>query len=418
MIKESINSVAGLVDMKVVIVGNNVAGTTLAKTIRDSDPGADVEIFTDEALQYYPRPRLIDYISGTVQEKDIPFYPMDWYEKNHLKLHLSSKVEKMDPTAKKVMVRGEWIPYDKLVLATGSTSYVPPLKGLPKKNVFTLRTMDDAKRIRQASSECKHAIVIGGGLLGLESARAVCTGFPHLNVTILEFAEHILMRQLDHEGADLLRKWIENTGARIVTKAETVEVLGDESASGVLLKDGRKIDGDLVIISAGTRSNVALAKEAGLKTNKGIVVDSALKTSDPDIFALGDASEFNGQVWAIIPSALDQARIAAKKILGQAGPDYQGTIPSNTLKVVGVDLTSIGSVRSQHEPPESGFEEIRTMTPDGKIYRKFVVKDGKMIGAILLGTRKEAVKVTKLIKEGAPVEDIKPKLSDPTYSFT
>jgi nitrite reductase (NADH) large subunit len=418
MIRESINSDAGLVDMKVLIVGNNVAGTTLAKAIRDADPGADIDIFTDEAVQYYPRPRLIDFLTGTVQEKDMPFYPLEWYEKNRLKLRLSSRVEKIDPPAKKVMVRGEWISYDKLVLATGSTSYVPPLKGLPKKNVFTLRTMDDAKRIRQASSECKHAIVIGGGLLGLESARAVCTGFPHLNVTILEFAEHILMRQLDHEGADLLRKWIESTGARVVTKAETVEVLGGESASGVLLKDGRRVDGDLVIISAGTRSNVALAKEAGLKINKGIVVDSALMTSDPDIFALGDASEFNGQVWAIIPSALDQARIAAKKILGQAGPEYQGTIPSNTLKVVGVDLASIGMVRSQHEPPEPGFEEIRTMTPDGKIYRKFVVKDGKMIGAILLGTKKEAAKVTKLIKEGSSVEDIKPKLSDPTYSFT
>ncbi len=418
MIRESINSDAGVVEMKVVIVGNNVAGTTLAKAIRDADSSVDIEIFTDEDLQYYPRPRLIDYLSGTVQEKDMPFYPMEWYEKNRLNLRLRSRVEKVDPTAKKVMVGGEWVSYDKLVLATGSTSYVPPLKGLPKKNVFTLRTMDDAKRIKQASSECKHAIVIGGGLLGLESARAVCTGFPHLNVTILEFAEHILMRQLDHEGADLLRKWIESTGARIMTKAETVEILGEGSASGVLLKDGRRVDGDLVIISAGTRSNIALAKEAGLNVNKGIVVDSALKTSDPDIFALGDASEFNGQVWAIIPSALDQARIAAKKILGQAGPDYQGTIPSNTLKVVGVDLTSIGAVRSQHEPPEPGFEEIRTMTPDGKIYKKFVVKDGKMIGAILLGTKKEAVKVTKLIKEGSPVDDIKPKLSDPSYSFT
>jgi NAD(P)H-nitrite reductase large subunit len=418
MIQESINSRVGLVDMKVVVVGNNVAGTTLAKAIRDADQSADIEIFTDEAVQYYPRPRLIDYVSGTVQEKDMPFYPLDWYEKNRLKLRLSSKVEKIDPAAKKVMARGEWILYDKLVLATGSSSYVPPLKGLPKKNVFTLRTMNDAKMIRQASSECKHAIVIGGGLLGLESARAVCTGFPHMNVTILEFAEHILMRQLDHEGAGLLRKWIESTGARIVTMAETVEVLGGESASGVLLKDGRTIDGDLVIISAGTRSNVALAKEAGLKVNKGIVVDSALRTSNQDIFALGDASEFNGQVWAMIPSALDQAKVAAMKILERPGPDYKGTIPSNTLKVVGVDLTSIGTVRSQHEPPEPGFEEIRTMTPDGKIYRKFVVKDGKMIGAILLGTKKEAVKVTKLIKEGSPVEDIKPKLSDPSYSFT
>lgn len=404
--------------MKIVIVGNNVAGTTLAKAIRDADVNAEISLFTDEATQYYPRPRLIDYLTGTVQEKDMPFYTIEWYEKNKLKLNLSSKVDKIDAASNMIMVKGAWVHYDKLVLATGSSSFVPPLKGLPKRNVFTLRTIDDAKRIRQASAECKHAIVIGGGLLGLESARAVCTGFPHLNVTILEYAEHILMRQLDHDGADLLQKWIESTGAKIVTKAETVEVLGGDSVSGVLLKDGRRIDGDLVIMSAGTRSNLSLAKDAGLMVNKGVIVDSSLRTSNPDIFALGDVSEFNGQVWAMIPSALDQARVAAKKILGQTGPDYQGTIPSNTLKVVGMDLTSVGAVRSQHEPPEPGFEEIRTMTSDGKVYRKFVIKDGKMIGAILLGTKKEAVKVTKLIKEGAPINDIKPKLSDPSFSFT
>ncbi len=403
--------------MKVVIVGNNVAGTTLAKAIRDADQGSEIEMFTDEALQYYPRPRLIDYLTGTVQDRDMPFYPMDWYDKNRLRLYLNSKVEKIDPKGKRIQVKGTWVSYDKLVLATGSGAYIPPLKGLPKKNVFTLRTMEDARRIRQASATAKHAIIIGGGLLGLESARAVCTGFPHLNVTILEFAEHILMRQLDHEGADLLQKWIESTGARIVTKAETVEILGDESATGVVLKDGRKIEGDIVIISAGTRSNVSLAKEAGLRVNRGIVVDGSLRTSDADIFALGDVSEFNGQVWAIIPSAIDQARIAAKKILDQPGPEYQGTIPANTLKVVGIDLTSIGSVRSQHEPPEPGFEEIRTISPDGKVYKKYVVKDDKMIGAILLGSKKEAVKVTRLIKDGTPVADIRSKLSDPSYSF-
>ena len=404
--------------MKVVIVGNNVAGTTLAKALRDADANVEIELLTEESMQYYPRPRLIDYLSGTVQEKDMPFYPMDWYAKNRLKLSLDTKVEKLEPANKRVLANGSWITYDKLVLAIGSSAYVPLLKGLPKKNVFTVRTIADARRIREAADGCKHVIVIGGGLLGLESARGVCTGFPHLNVTILEYAEHILTRQLDHEGAEMLRKWIESTGANIVTKAETDEVLGGDAVEGVRLKDGRTISGDMVIISAGTRSNIALAKDGGLKTNRGIIVDSSLRTSDLDIFALGDASEFNGQVWAMIPSALDQARVAAKKILGQEGPEYKGTIPSNTLKVVGVDLTSVGTVRSQHEPPEPGFEEIRAVTPDGKIYKKFVIRDGKMIGAILLGTKKEAVKVTKIIKDGEPVDKFKPKLSDPSFSFT
>ena len=400
-----------------IVIGNNVAGTTLAKSLRDADPSVDIDIYTDEGMPYYPRPRLVDYLVGTVQEKDMPFYPVDWYSKNRLNLHLSSRVERIDPLGRKVLVSGAWVPYDKLALATGSSSFIPPIKGLPKEKVFSLRTMDDARRIRQAAAESKHVIVIGGGLLGLESARGVCTPYPHLQVTILEYAEHLLMRQLDHEGAQILQGWIERTGARIITKAETDEILGATSVEGVKLKDGRVIEGDMVMLSAGTRSNMNLAKDAGLKINKGIIVDSSLRTSDPDIYALGDVCEFQGQVWAMIPPALDEARVAAKKMLGQPGPDYLGTVPSNTLKVSGFDLASIGIVRSAHEPPDSGLEEIRAVTSDGSIYKKFVIKDGKMIGAILLGSKKEALKVTKIIKEGQSVDKIRPMLSDPLYSF-
>ncbi len=403
--------------MRVLIVGNNVAGTTLAKGIRDADAGVEVEIVTEEPTPYYPRPRLVDYLEGKVQEKDMLFYPTDWYDKNRLELSLNSRVEKIDCEGKRVMVKGIWKPYDVLVLATGSSAFVPPFKGLPKKNVFTLRTMEDARNIKETAARSKHVIVIGGGLLGLESARGVCNANQHLKVTILEYAEHLLMRQLDHEGATILQSWIEGTGAKIVTKAETDEILGSDSVTGVRLKDGRVIEGDMVIISAGTRSNTGLAKDAGLKVNKGVVVDSSLRTSDPNIYALGDVTEFNGQVWAMIPPALDQARVAAKKILGQPGPDYKGTVPSNTLKVSGFDLTSVGTVRSAHEPPEPGFEEIRAVTEDGKVYKKFVIKDGKMIGAILLGTKKEALRVTKIIKDGEPVGAIKAKLSDPSFAF-
>jgi len=403
--------------LKTVIVGNNVAGTNLAKALRDADTQVDIEIYTDEKMAYYPRPKLIDYLSGAVQEKDLPFYPSNWYDKNRLRLNLDARVDEIDPAGKRILVRGSWAHYDKLVLATGSSSYVPPLEGLPKRNVFTVRTIEDAKRIKEAAANAKHSIVVGGGLLGLESARAICTGFPHLYVTILEYAEHILMRQLDHEGASILQKWIESTGAKIVTKAETVEVLGHSSVEGVRLKNGTTIEGDMVIISAGTRSNLSLAKDAGLKVNRGVIVDSSLRTSDPDIFAIGDVCEYNGQVWAMIPPALEQARIAAKKILGQDGPGYKGAIPSNTLKVVGIDLSSIGIVRSQHEPPEPGFEEIRATTSDGSVYRKFVLKDGRMIGAIILGSKKDVNKVTKIIKDGTPIESLRQSLQDPFFSF-
>jgi nitrite reductase (NADH) large subunit len=403
--------------MKVVIVGNNVAGTNLAKSLRDLSQDIDIQMFTDESRPYYPRPRLIEYVAGELKEENMFFYPLDWYQKNGIDLRTDSRVDKIDRSGKKVSVKGTWHDYDVLVLANGSSAFVPPLKGLPKERIFSLRTIDDADKIKEAAAASKNAVIIGGGLLGLEAARALAKGFPGLKITILEYAEHLLMRQLDHEGAQILQKWIEKLGTVVQTRSETDEILGGASVSGVRLKDGRTIECDMVIISAGARSNLALAKDAGLEVNRGVVVDPSLRTSDENIYAIGDVAEFGGRTWGIIPPALEQARIAAKKILGQETADYKGTVPSNTLKVMGIDLTSVGTVRSEHEPPESKFEEIRASTPDGSVYRKFVVQDGKMVGAILLGTKKDVNKVTKLVKEGASVESFKDRLSDPEFSF-
>ena len=404
--------------MRIIVVGNNVAGTSIAKGIRDADKDVEIDIYTEETTPYYPRPKLIDFFEGKISETDMPFYPLEWYHSNRLGLHLGSKAERIDRHEKRVLIRGAWEPYDKLVLATGSSAFLPPFAGLPKENVFTLKTIEDARRVKERASRAKRIVVIGGGLLGLEAGRGLCSAYPSLYITILETSEHLLMRQLDHEGADILQAWIKATGAEVLTLAETKEILGDgKEATGVLLKDGRKIDADIIVISAGTRPNLQLAKEAGLKVNRGIVVDTSLRTSDPDIFALGDVAEFNGQVWAMIPPALDMAKVAAKRVLGLPTPDYTGTIPSNTLKVVGFDLASIGLVMPTHDPPGAGIEEIRAITPDRKIYKKFVIKDGKMIGAILLGTKKDMVKVAKIIKEGDNVEPIKPMLSDPSFVF-
>ena len=390
----------------------------MAKAVRDSDAEAEIHIFTDESVPYYARPKLIDFIAGTVDDDDILFHPMDWYKKNKLQLHLDSRVEKVDAIGRKIFVEGGWLEYDKLVLANGSRAFMPPFKGLPKNNVFTLRTLEDAIRIRVSAAKAKDVVIIGGGLLGLETARALATGFPDLKVTILEYAEHLLMRQLDHEGAEILQRTIRGLGTDVITNAETDELLGDDIATDVKLKDGRTVRCDMVVVSAGARSNLRLAKEAGLQTNRGVVVDGSLRTSNGDIFAVGDVAEFGGKVWGMIPPALDQARVATKKILGLDAPDYGGTVPSNTLKVMGIDLTSIGVVRSEHEPPEEGFEEIRAVTPDGRVYKKFVVKDDTMIGAILLGSKKEAAKVSSIIKNRTPISDIKDRLADPEYGFS
>jgi len=403
--------------MKVVIVGNNVAGTNIAKALRDLDEGVEIEVYTDEPTPYYARPKLIDLISGAVKEEEMLFFQPEWYEKNRIGLHLGSNVDRIDREARSVTVKGSDVTYDRLVLANGSSSFLPPFKGLPKDNVFTLRTLDDARRIIEAAAVSKNLIIVGGGLLGLETARALSTRSRGLDITVLEYAEHLLMRQLDHEGAAILQRWIEAGGTKVLTKAETEEVLGEGSVTGIRLKDGRTVPADMVIVSAGARSNVGLAKDAGLKVNRGVVVDSSLRTSDPAIFAIGDVAEFDGKTWGIIPPALDQARVAAKKVLGQDAPDYAGTVPSNTLKVMGLDLASIGTVRSEHEAKDESFREIRATSADGSVYRKFVLRGDMMIGAILLGTKKDVNKVSKIIKDGTPVGGFVDRLSDPGFSF-
>ena len=404
--------------MKIIVIGNNVAGTTTAKGIRDADPEAEIHVFTDEAVPYYPRPKLIDFIAGTVDESGILFHPIEWYEKNGIDLHLDSKVEQIDTAGRRVFVYGEWQHYDKLVMATGSRAFLPPFKGLPKDNVFTLRTIEDAKRVKDVASGSKKAVVIGGGLLGLETARALAGGFPDVKVTVLEYAEHLLMRQLDHEGAEILQEAIRAMGTEVITNAETEELLGADSADAVKLKDGRTIECDMVVVSAGARADLSLAKAAGLNVNRGIVVDSSLQTSAEDVYAVGDAAEFEGRVWGMIPPALDMARVAAKKAVGAESPDYRGTVPSNTLKVMGIDLTSIGTVRGEHVADDGGIEEIRAVSDDRSVYKKFVLKDDRMIGAILLGSKREAAKVGRLIKEGVPVDEMKARLSDPGYDFS
>jgi nitrite reductase (NADH) large subunit len=402
---------------KLAIVGGNVAGTNVAKAVRDAGPAVEIDIFSDEMEPYYARPKLIDFLAGTVDEAGMTFYPKDWYDKNRIRVHLSSRVERLDLAGKTLSVKGVRHAFDKLVIATGATAFLPPLKGLPKQRVFTLRTLEDARRIREAAEKSTHVAVIGGGLLGLETARALTARHKGLRVTILEYAEHLLMRQLDHEGAAMLRTWLEGLGLEVMTKAETEEVLGATAVEGIRLKDGRTVQCDMVVVSAGARPDFALAKEAGLKVGRGLAVDGTLRTSNPDVFAVGDVIELGGKTWGIIPPALEQARIAAKAILGQPAPEYRGTIPSNTLKVAGLDMSSMGTVRSEHETPETGFEEIRSVSPDRKVYRKFVLKDGKLIGAILLGTKKDWPKISKAIAEGRQVEDIKASLADPGFAF-
>lgn len=391
--------------MKVLIIGNGVAGITAARLLRSENSSVEIKIYTEEKYHYYPRPQLIEFLGNRVSLENIFPYPGNWYKENEIEIYLERKVDRIDPENKEVIFfDGEKTNYDRLILASGSSSFIPPINGVDKKGVFVLKKLDDVFAIKDHAELSKRAVVIGGGLLGLESARAL--KYLGLDVTVIEFNDRLLPRQLDKDGADVLSRQVEKMGIKVILEATVNELSGDENVSGVYLKDGRSFECELVLISAGVRSNVKLAETANIRVNKGIVVNEYLETSLKDIFAIGDVAEFDGQVYGIIPAAIDQAKIVAGNVLGKVYSSYKGTVPSNTLKVVDIDLVSIGIVN----PVKSGYEELRLKDKEKGFYKKIILKDNKVVGAILLGSKKGFVSINRLIKEKVDVASIKADL--------
>ena len=376
--------------MRHVIVGNGVAGITAAIELARRQAG-DIEIYTAERHPYYFRPRLPYFLAGEISQEDLYVHPPSWYEKKGIEMHLDARVIRLMPDRKRILLAdGTEVPYNRLLLAAGSAPFVPPIEGTDRKGVFTLRTLDDALAIKEYASRCREAVVIGGGLLGLEAARGLKV--LGLSVTVLEFSPRLLPRQLDDEGAAIFRGLIEGLGLGIAFNADTRAILGDGEVKRVVLRDGREFPARMVLIAAGVRSNAGLAAAAGLPVDRGIVVDEHMATGAPDIYSAGDAASFRGRSWGIIPVARAQALVAAANMAGDNAL-YEEVVPSNTLKIVGIDLTSAGTVVPEGEE----FVEMRRSAPEAGIYKKLVLKNGTPVGAIVIGDKALARKLEGLV---------------------
>jgi len=398
--------------MNIVIVGSGVAGVTVARTIRERDPKARISVYTDENHLYYPRPRLYEVLSGEAEPQEIYMFSEEWYEKRGIKVHLNKKVVGIETAKKELLLEDRSrVNYDKLLLANGAQSFVPPIKGIEKTSVFTLRTIRDALTIKEYAKKTRKAIIIGGGLLGLEFAASLRK--LSQQVEVIEIFPRLLPRQLDQDGATILKDRIENRGINILLGVKTEEILGEKTVSGVLLGNGKELSGNLVLISAGVKPNTDLAIEAGIKVDKGVVVDEYLQTSVNDVYAAGDVAEFEGRVYGIIPAALEQAKIAAINMLEREKQVYKGTIPSNTLKIVGIDLTSMGLVN----PEGPQYEEIKKIDKEKGIYKKVVLKEGKIVGAIILGDTKGVTQIKKLMDQEVDVTKYKDLLLEDDFDY-
>ena len=398
--------------MRVVVVGNGIAATIFAKTLRESGRDADIDIYAEEKYHYYPRPNLIDFLADRIPFERIFAFPEDWYASHNLNVHLKSPVIAIHPDTQVVEFTNEKKEkYDKLFLASGSNSFVPPFKGTDKKGVFTLWTIDDAYDILGYVSDHPNLTVIGGGLLGLEIARALRN--RGAEVRVVEFYDRLLPRQLDTQGASILQEQIEMMGIEIKVGMATEEICGEGEVTGLRFKGGEELATGMTIIAAGSRPNLRLPQSAGLETDRGVVVNDHLQTSNPAIYAAGDVVQHRGQVYGIIPATFEMARLAAANMQGQS-KEYTGTIPSNSLKVVGINLTSIGLVN----PEEDGYEEIRKEIREEGIYKKLVMKNGVIVGAILMGTKQGVSEIGRLISAKSDVTEWKDSLLKDDFDFT
>ena len=397
--------------MKIVIVGNGLAGTLAAKTARELDPEAGIEIFGEEKYAYYPRPNLIEFLAGRLPYEKLFAFPEDWNVRQRIDVHLGAKVAKIRPDERTVETgSGGVFPYDALLLASGARAAVPPLTGSGLKGVFVLRTLDDALAILDHLRTHAHVAVLGGGLLGLEIARAIRG--RGAEVSVVEFFDRLLPRQLDPAAAGILKHQIEKTGISVRLGAVSREILGAAEVRGIRFESGDEVEADLVVIAAGVKPELALAKDAGLTVERGIVVDDRLRTSRPEIFAAGDVAEHQGRVYGIIPASFEQARAAAGNMLGMDMP-YSGTVPSNTLRVAGLYVTSAGEVN----PEARGHEVLVRSVPEDGLYKKIVLKEGRLVGAIWMGTKKGALEIGRFVALKKDVESRKGDLLEDTFDF-
>lgn len=375
-----------------VIVGGGVAGMTAALDLAARGAGT-VALYSDEAYPYYYRPMLTEFFCGHVGMERLVRRDLDWYAARGIEVHLETRVTAVQPGAKTITLHtGVEVAYDKLLLAVGSHPFMPPLVGCDKPGIRTWRTLADTLELQTAATTCGRTLVLGGGLLGLEAARGL-SGFCS-NVTVLEYAPRLLPRQLDVVGAGLLQRFVEALGIQVVVGAQTTEILGDARATGVKLKDGREFSAGLLLVAAGVRGDTRLAAEAGLTVDRGIVVDAQMATSAPDIYAAGDAAVYQGYSWAIAPIAQAQARVAAANMAGETQV-YDAVVPSTTLKVVGIHVTSVGVVNP--ETPE--YLEVAHLDEVAGVYKKIVLHEGGIVGAIVINDKSLAKQLEQAIAE-------------------
>lgn len=398
--------------MRYVIAGGGVAGVTAAKEIRKLDPQGQVDLFSSEPYPYYYRPRLWEFIAGRISAEETYYRPEAWYAEQNIGLHLNATVTGLDAGRKLLsLADGQEVPFDRLVIASGGRSFVPPVEGADLDGVFALRTLDDAKAIAACADTVQSAVLIGGGLLGLETAKALAD--RGLAVSVIEFMPRLLPRQLDEPGAAVLQTYLEKQGLHIYLSGETKQISDGPEDLIVHLADGREIKTGMVVFSTGIRSNIEPWKSCGVSANRGIQVNDFMMTEQQGIYAAGDAAEHQGIVYGIIPAATEQGKIAGANAVSAESQTYSGTVPSTRLKIVGMEFNAYGDATLDGE----GVQVKRVVDVDAGRYERIAMQDGLIRGAIILGDTKKSLSIKRLIEAEVDISAVADQLLEDGFDL-
>ena len=384
-----------------IILGNGAAGHYAAEAIRKRDRTGTITMISNEPYRTYNRPMLTKSIMAGLDEEQIAVEDASWYEENHIYQILGHEVVKIDPEAKEVHLDdGSKYHYTKLIYALGSECFIPPIKGADKDGVIAIRRLSDTKKVAEKLKETKHAVVIGGGVLGLEAAWELKKS--RCEVTVLELAPVLMGRQLDKTAGEMLKKISEGQGIQIHTGVQIEAIEGGEKAEGVRLADGTVIPAELVIVSCGVRANTALAKEAGIETDRAVIVNEKMETNIPDIYACGDCAQYDGINYAIWPQAVEQGKTAG----GQAAGDDNtySTVPA-ALSFHGMN-TALFAAGDNGQNPDLIYKTVEYKDEGKKQYQKYYFLNNRLCGVILIGDTSRMAEMTEALKHHRQYKEI------------
>ncbi len=378
-------------DLRIVIIGGGIAGLSAAEELRKHATGAIITLVSGESHLPYYRLNLTRYLAGEADRSNLPIYPDQWYQDNRIELLLNREVTDIDKDGKFVILSdGTRIDYDRLLIAMGAHPFIPPIPGTQLENVRSVRRLEDADAILEQAKGARTCICIGGGVLGLETAGALAR--HGMKVTLLEGSDWLMPRQLNRKAARILKDFLLGIGITVRENSRSAEIKGQKSCEGVLLQTGEFLPADLVIITTGVRPNTYLSRKAGLEVDKGLVVDQHLCTSHPDIFAAGDVTEHHGTLYGLWNVAQYQGKLAAMNALGISTP-FGGIPRSNTLKVLGLEMFSIGDFSAS----DASYQQIEW--DEETRYVSLVLRDGRMVGGIVIGDKSLALQVKRAVEK-------------------